>query len=179
MMTFRPGTLHHQVQNVKLKNELSFKKIPSDNRMSTLKSLVSAGKRLTHEEKEYLRKNHPELYSKVMMIEDELRSFKQSMHKARTKDEVKRLHLAKVGQFADEAMRISKYPGPSEAKSDRLFFTGARSAAISDAYIEFKYSAKYSRLPTEQELIEKERVKKALEEKSKERIRKLKRMRRV
>jgi len=173
MMRLIAGTIKQHIQIAQLKREVKSAPTNDSNRLPSLRSLLTAGKRLTPEEKEYLRKHDPSLYHKAVSIEEEQRAFKRAMERARTKEDVKRLHLAKVGQYAGDISSIKKSGAPSSAQGEAVFYTGARSAATNETYREFKSNVKYSKLPTEQELREKERIRKILDDRARERIKKL------
>ena len=136
-----------------------------DNKMSSIKGLLSAGKRLTYEEKEYLRRHDPALYHQAVSIEEEQRSFRRAMERCKTKDEVHWLYFEKTAQYADETSRVFKSSMPIAAKKTQMQYVGARDAAMREAYLNFKSDGKYSRLPTEQELINKKRLEEARKQK--------------
>ena len=199
------GTMQQHMKTMRLSHEWAIKreqygKHPlishlqsslHDNKMSSIKSLIGAGKRLTNEEKEYLRKHDPGLYSQALAIEDEQRSFKSSLNRCKTKDEANWLYFTKIGQYADETRRTYSGTASCAEKTSHMQFIGARAAATQETYRNFRADGKYSRLPTEQELQDKKRLererkirdeqrkidKKRREERARERIRRLKRQR--
>lgn len=121
-----------------------------DQKKSAIVALMNAGKRLTQSEKEYLRNHDPNLYHQAVTIEEEQRSFKMALQNCKTKDEANGLYFNKVCHFSNEMTHMAK----SVPQGAALQFTAARSAAIGEAFKDFKAEGKYSKLPTEQELME-------------------------
>lgn len=113
-----------------------------DNKMSSIRNLLNAGKRLTGDEKEYLRKHDHELYQQAMAIEEEQRSFKRAMERCKTKDEVNNLYFAKTGLLADEATRAFKSSGSATSGKSKIQYISALAAAIREAYLDFKAEGK-------------------------------------
>lgn len=117
-----------------------------DAKQSTLTAItdkLKSGKRLSGAELEFLRYNNPELYKKVVQIDEERKEYNSRLGKCKTKDEVHKLHSQKVQQLSGDAA-IAAQNGDTGA----LEFISMRAAAIDDAHLAFTSQPKYQSLPS-------------------------------
>jgi len=168
-MLFYSGTIQQYIKSVQQRTEWSFKqqevkknplledmeKARKDFKMSMITNLLRAGKRLTSEEKAFLRQHAPDLYHQAVTVEAERDSFKKALSGCRTKDAADRLYHSQTLRFAGEISYVAKCSAPTDAKQKAINFIEYRAAAIGEAYREFTSEAKYKKLPTEAELREK------------------------
>jgi hypothetical protein len=160
-MQFQAGSVGQYVKTIRLRHEWTikqeqvkkhtlkenFENSGKEHRLSLLRVLIGAGKRLTPEEKAYLRKHDPKLYQQVVTIEEEQRLFKRTLSTCKSKEEANGMYFSRIGHFADQVSRISKGGAPSASTGSALDFIGSRAAATNETLREFKKSYKYSRLP--------------------------------
>ena len=165
-MELLPGTV-----NQCLKTGPSNIKQP-ERKMSIIESCLRMGKRLTPEEKDYLRANAPDLYHKAVSIEAERDYYKKSLSNCRTKEQADRINRSLTYRFVAEINHVAKSAMPAGSKQEAINFLEYRTAAFGEAFREFVAEGKYSRLPSEQDaLIQKIRDKEIKEKRRQEKIR--------
>ncbi|MDR2582384.1 MAG: hypothetical protein LBC75_02765 [Fibromonadaceae bacterium] len=119
-------------------------------RIGDIKNKMKSGKRLSFEEKEFLRINAPDLYEKAMKIEKERDEFRRALEKCKTKEEAMRLQTSKALELQTEAQAMScKFKDGQER--DESEFIAMRMMAIFDEYADFTKSKEYSEMPNEYE----------------------------
>jgi hypothetical protein len=91
---------------------------------------IKFGKRLTHDEMEFLKIYNPELYARAVKIEKEREEHRRALKSCKTKEEARNLHIAKAFQ-------------PKMDSDVKM--------ALFDEYIEFVKSGEYEDLPNERE----------------------------
>ena len=129
------------------------------NILSAIDSKIKAGLELNSQEIEYLRRNNPEALRGYEEAKKEQEDYKNQLKRCKTKDEVEDLKLQKMGSFLAQAKGISSNSSiPKGAKLALLGNLAAKIANINIAHAEFTKSARYSSLPTEEELQEKEEL---------------------
>jgi len=119
-------------------------------RIGDIKNKMKSGKRLSFEEKEFLRVNAPDLYEKAMKIEKERDEFRKALEKCKTKEEAMRVQTSKALELQTEAQAMScKFKDGQER--DESEFIAMRMMAIFDEYADFTKSKEYSEMPNEYE----------------------------
>jgi len=117
-------------------------------RVGEIKNKMKAGRRLSHDEKEFLRMHAPDLYEKAMKIERERDEFRRALAKCKTKEEVQRLQASKAIELQAEAQaaaaNLKKGVGKDESE-----FIAMRMMAIFDEYADFTKSKEYEELESE------------------------------
>ena len=165
-MMFYSGSVQQYLKTVQLKTEWSVKqqeakksplleeleKARKESKMSAITNLLRMGKRLTPEEKAYLRQHAPDLYHQAVSVEAERDAYKKALQSCRTKEAADRLHRAINYRFAAEISHISKSNMPADSKQKAVNFIEYRFAACGEAYREFTSEGRYSRLPSEFDL---------------------------
>lgn len=122
---------------------------------------LKAGADLTLDEIEYLKKNDPEAYKEYEEIRREMENYKKQLKNCKTKEDVERLKMNKMGQFMAEAKSISQNPNiPKAKKLGMMEKVLKKTMGIQKEHIEFTKSLEYQSLPTQEEEREKEEKKK-------------------
>lgn len=122
---------------------------------------LKAGADLTLDEIEYLKKNDPEAYKAYEEIRREMENYKKQLKNCKTKEDVERLKMNKMGQFMAEAKSISQNPNiPKAKKLGMMEKVLKKTMGIQKEHIEFTKSLQYQSLPTQEEEREKEEKKK-------------------
>jgi hypothetical protein len=92
---------------------------------------IKFGKRLTHDEMEFIKIHNPELYARAVKIEKEREEHRRALKSCKTKEEARNLHIAKVFQ-------------PKMDNDIKM--------ALFDDFTEFVKTGEYRELPSEREL---------------------------
>ena len=69
-------------------------------KLGKIRAKLQAGARLTGAEKEYLRKHDPQLYSKVMALEEEEEAYAERLKQSRTRNDAERAKTEKLAELA-------------------------------------------------------------------------------
>jgi ABC-type transport system involved in cytochrome bd biosynthesis fused ATPase/permease subunit len=118
-------------------------------RIDDIKNKMKSGRRLSHDEKEFLRIHAPDLYEKAMKIERERDEFRRALAKCKTKEEARRLQTAKALELQTEAQAMScKFKDGGKDESE---FIAMRMMAIFDEFADFVKSKEYADIPNEHE----------------------------
>ncbi|MDR0517914.1 MAG: hypothetical protein LBH25_12800 [Fibromonadaceae bacterium] len=114
-----------------------------------IKGKMKLGQKLSNDEKEFLRKNAPNLYEKAIKIEKEREEHRQALNNCKTKEEARRLHMEKCLQIQMETKAASSdKDGPD---LDAVEFMAMRMAAVVCEFSEFAQSSEYEDKPNEYE----------------------------
>jgi len=124
-------------------------------RVEEIKSKMKAGRRLSHEEKEFLRINAPDLYEKAMKIEKERDEFRRALEKCKTKEEARRLQTEKALELQTE-MQATSCKTKDGKESKEAEFIAMRMMAIFDEFADFTKSKEYAELSNESDEIKEE-----------------------
>jgi len=124
-------------------------------KIEDIKNKMKSGKRLSHDEKEFLRINDPALYEKAIKIEKERDEFRRALANCKTKEEVMRLKVSKSLELKTEAQAMSCKFKDGQEKDDSEFIA-MRMMAIFDEFADFIKSEEYSDIPNEYEKEEEE-----------------------
>ena len=123
-----------------------------EKKMSAIMTKAEAGRKLSHDEWEYLRAKNPVMYEKLKAIEREQKEYEKELKHCKTRDEARRLHLSKLGEVLSAAKK------GDESALMRL-------NRLTRTMTDFTKSEAYHRLPTEaDEAIEREREREAKQE---------------
>ena len=79
-----------------------------NNQMASVDTKLKSGEELTPEEQEYLKQNDPDAYREYQEIKQEREAYKRQLKSCRTKEDVEKLKLNKMGSFMAEAKKIGK-----------------------------------------------------------------------
>lgn len=109
---------------------------------------LTAGKELTSEEMNYLKKHNPGTYQKAKIIERERKSYEKSLESCTTKEEVEKLKADHAEAAVNRVRSILKNTYLSrDQKRELLQMEHYKAAALDDAMHEFIDSPEYKALP--------------------------------
>lgn len=119
---------------------------------------LEAGGTLTPEEIEYLKKNNPQALKVYEEIRRERESYKKQIKKCKSKEDVEKLKMTKMGEYIAAAKKTMN--DPYIPKSQKLALMKKMLMKISAIEIEhekFLQSLKYAKLPDEEKEARKKR----------------------
>ncbi len=120
--------------------------------MGGIRAKLTAGKRLSSAELDYLKKNDPETYRHVKAMEMERKAFEQQLKNCKTKEEVQRLKASRMAASLDRVRDVNNNPNiPDGEKLKLTMEEHQKVSSITDATVEFAESGDYKNLPTEAE----------------------------
>lgn len=141
-------------------------------KLADISTKLKAGSSLTSEEIEYLQRNNPELYREYEEIQNEKKAYERELENCKTKDDVEKLKMNKMGSLLAEAKSIMNNPNIPEGKKLGLMEKILKKTmGIQAVHMDFVKSARYISLPTEEELAEEEKDKAERKEEAVEEIR--------
>lgn len=113
---------------------------------------IMAGGTLTPDEEKYLEQNNPEALKKYKEIKAEKKLYEEKLKKCRTKDEVERLKLNTMGEYASALKKVVNDPLiPKSEKLAKAQEMLAKTNNVQNVHISFVNSAEYEELPAEGE----------------------------
>lgn len=126
--------------------------------MAGIEAKIKSGEALTPEEIEYLKKKKPEAYRDYEEIQREKQAYEKELKSCKTKDDVEKLKLEKMGSFMAQAKSVSNNPNiPKGKKLALMEKILAKANGIQKVYLAFTKTAQYQQMPTEEELAEEEK----------------------
>ena len=136
-----------------------------NSQMQTIQTKLSSGKKLTSEEKAYLKEKDPAAYQKAVASEQEQKRYEQELKQCRTKEDVQRLRLAHLSSSLSQVNSIQNNPHISEEKKLQFIsIEQGKLAAIDKLTQKFVKQSQYQNLPTDAERAEAEREQRAQQE---------------
>lgn len=130
---------------------------------------LTTGAKLTPEEIEYLRRNSPEKLKEYEEIQKERESYKRQLKNCKSKEEVERLKMTRMGQYMSACKQISNNPNiPKGKKLALLQKLQGQVMGVEKEHLAFEKSLQYARLPEEDEKAAKKAKEKAEESKDQE-----------
>lgn len=125
------------------------------NAHADLYNKLKTGGKLTSEEISYLEQNDPEALRKYREAQAERASYERQLKNCKTKDEVERVKMNKMGNFVTQARNITNDPYiPLDKKLELMNQLNDKVCRINEAHMEFVDSKQYKDMPTEGELSE-------------------------
>lgn len=122
---------------------------------SDIYNKLKSGGTLTAEEIAYLKENDPEALADYEKAQAEKKAYEKALKNCRTKEDVDRLKMNKLGNFATEAKNIANNPYiPKDKKLQLMNKLNNEVCLIRDAQMEFEKSKTYENLPKEAEIAE-------------------------
>ena len=122
---------------------------------SELYTKLQSGGTLTAEEIAYLKENDPEALADYERAQAEKKAYEQALKNCKTKEDVERLKLNRMGNFASQAKSIANNPYiPKEKKLELMQKLNNEVCLIRDAHNEFVKSRAYEELPEEAKIAE-------------------------
>ena len=144
--------LSPEERNIAQFQEQMEKERESNSHADTYNKLKSGGK-LTEEEIEYLQKHDPEALAKYREAQAEKKAYENELKNCKSKDEVQRVKMNRMGNFAAEAKSISTDPYiPLDKKVELMNQLNNKVCLIGKAHNDFVKSRQYDEMPTEAEL---------------------------
>ena len=138
----------------------------SNSHAETYNKLATGGK-LTSEEISYLQEHDPEALAKYREAQAEQKAYENELKNCKTKDEVERVKMNRMGNFAAEAKKISNDPYiPLDKKLELMNQLNNEVCLVNEDHQKFVKSNQYRDMPTDEEL-SKERIEEASEEQEK------------
>ena len=120
---------------------------------SELYTKLKTGGTLTEEEIAYLKEHDPEALAEYEKAQTEKKAYENALKNCRTKEDVQRLKLNRMGSFAAQAKEIASTPYiPKDKKVVLMQRLNNEVCMIRDAHQAFEKSRAYEELPEEQEL---------------------------
>ena len=120
---------------------------------SELYTKLKTGGTLTEEEIAYLKEHDPEALAEYEKAQTEKKAYENALKNCRTKEDVQRLKLNRMGSFAAQAKEIASNPYiPKDKKVTLMQQLNNEVCMIRDAHQAFEKSRAYEELPEEQEL---------------------------
>ena len=112
---------------------------------------LQAGGELTAEELEYLKKNDPEALKEYEEVKREKESYKKQLKNCKSKEEVEKLKMAKMGHYMAEAKEITNNPYIPKVKKYQLLKKMLKKASAAQTEQEkFLHTLRYAKLPDEE-----------------------------
>lgn len=113
---------------------------------------IMSGGSLSPEEISYLEKNDPVALKKYRETKEEKESYKEKLRQCKTKEEVDRVKLQKLGELESSLSSVVNDPTiPKSAKLAKAQEILAKTNNIEAAHLEFVKSADYQSMPTDDE----------------------------
>lgn len=113
---------------------------------------IMAGGTLTPDEEKYLEQNNPEALKKYKEIKAEKKLYEEKLKKCRTKEEVERVKLNTLGEYASALKKVVNDPLiPKSEKLAKAREMLAKTNNVQNVHISFVNSSEYEELPTEGE----------------------------
>lgn len=113
---------------------------------------IMSGGSLSPEEISYLEKNDPAALKKYHETKEEKEAYKEKLRQCKTKEEVDRVKLQKLGELESSLSSVVNDPAiPKSAKLAKAQEILAKTNNIEAAHLEFVKSAEYQCLPTDEE----------------------------
>ena len=113
---------------------------------------IMSGGSLSPEEISYLEKNDPVALKKYRETKEEKESYKEKLRQCKTKEEVDRVKLQKLGELESSLSSVVNDPTiPKSAKLAKAQEILAKTNNIEAAHFEFVKSADYQSMPTDDE----------------------------
>lgn len=115
---------------------------------------LKSGGKLASEEISYLEQNDPEALRKYREDQAEKKAYERELKNCKTKDEVDRVKMNKLGNFAAQAKKITTDPYiPLDKKVELMNQLNDKLCRVNQAHMEFLDSQQYRDMPTEAELL--------------------------
>lgn len=123
-----------------------------ESRKSTdIDTKLQTGEELSAEEIEYLKKNDPEALKEYEEVRRERASYKKQLKDCKSKEEVEKLKMTKMGHYMAEAKEITNDPYIPKAKKYQLMKKMLKkTSAVETEQEKFLQSSRYAKLPDEE-----------------------------
>jgi hypothetical protein len=130
-----------------------------------LANKILSGGTLTSEEEQYLEQEDPATLQKYRQIKIEKKAYEEKLKHCRTKDEVQRVKLETMGEYAAAMKKVENDPYiPKSEKLAKAQELLAKTRNVQEAERKFMQSPEYDSLPTEAEEAEERSEERELEQ---------------
>ena len=130
----------------------------SQDYLRSIHTKLDAGKKLTSEERAYLKAKDPQTYAKLEAIEQERRAYEQKLKQCRTREEVQRLKMAYMNSSLMVVRAVENNSAiPKNKKLEVMTQEKRRCGMLEESTQAFIRRGEYARLPTDQERAKAER----------------------
>ena len=121
-----------------------------ENKTPDINTKLMSGGKLTREEIEYLRKNDPQKLKEYEEIQAERESYKKQLKSCKSKEEVERLKMTRMGRYMSQAKTIaSDSTIPKSEKYKLMVKLLSEATGVAKEHIKFTRSLQYAQLPEE------------------------------
>ena len=121
-----------------------------ENKSPDIDAKLMSGGKLTQEEIEYLRKNDPQKLKEYEEIQQERASYKKQLKSCKSKEEVERLKMTRMGRYMSQAKSIASDSCIPKGEKYKLMVKLLSEAnGVAKEHIKFTQSLKYAQLPEE------------------------------
>lgn len=145
-----------QIMLENLKRQAETERERSD--CNSLYTKLKTGGTLTDEEIAYLKEHDPEALAEYERARMEKKAYENALKNCRTKEDVERLKLNRMGNFAAKAKAIANNPYiPKAKKLELMNRLNNEVCCIRDAHEKFVKSRAYKDLPTEADIADEKR----------------------
>lgn len=121
-----------------------------ENKSPDIDAKLMSGGKLTQEEIEYLRKNNPQKLKEYEEIQQERASYKKQLKSCKSKEEVERLKMTRMGRYMSQAKSIASDSCiPKSEKYKMMVKLLSEANGVAKEHIKFTQSLKYAQLPEE------------------------------
>ena len=128
-------------------------------RMREIMEKVTAGKKLSGEEMDYLKTRDPATWVKLKSAEETERSYREELRRCRTKEDVQRAKLRHMNSVLSSANAVANNPVIPEEKKQVLLAIDKRTGdSISAETDRFVKKGNYAKLPADREKEEAEKL---------------------
>lgn len=131
-------------------------KMRESNQMASIDAKLKSGSQLTPEEQEYLKEKSPDAYREYQEVKQEREAYRRQLKSCKTKEDVEKLKLNKMGNFMAEAKKIANNSViPKDKKKALMEKLLKKTMGLQEEHIAFTKTAQYQNLPDEEEATEK------------------------
>ncbi len=125
-----------------------------DSRLRTILYRVYAGKKLSSQDQQYLLQKDPLTYNRMHSIDQEQKAYERALKRCRTKEDVQRLKLSRIGSSLATVRAVEHNSAISDEKKLKIILLeNRRCTALNDSTRSFIRRGSYAKLPTDAEFL--------------------------
>ena len=144
-LTQEERLLQHYQEQISQMHESNFQQ--------ELQAKLDSGQELTPEEEQYLEKVNPDALKEHEKLKEEVAAYRKQLQNCRTKKDVEKLKLYKMGQFMSEVKTVSNDPHiPKAKKKAMLEQILKRTYAIEKEHNDYTKTPEYQTKPDKAEI---------------------------
>ena len=123
-----------------------------DDKLKDIMEKVYAGKKLTQDEKEYLKAKNPAAYAQIESANQEQKAYERELKRCRTKEDVQRAKALRAGAALARVNSVLHDPAiPQEKKLETIGIEKYRLEKLNESERAFVKRGEYGKLPTDAE----------------------------